>query len=78
MIIGTGMQVNARIYFEASMIALMLHSFGEVRFSLPRASDWHRHSFPQSLGIAFASFHSSMGLNVSYVLDTVTRSSCIF
>lgn len=38
MIIGPGMQTSARIYFEASLITMMLQSFGEVLyiyFSVP-------------------------------------------
>jgi len=30
MVVGPGMQTSARIYFEASLIAMMLQSFGEV------------------------------------------------
>ncbi|KAF8305811.1 hypothetical protein DL93DRAFT_2172409 [Clavulina sp. PMI_390] len=50
----TGMQTNARIFFEDALVSFALQSFGE------------------SLGIAFASFYDSMGLNVQIVSTAIT------
>ncbi|KAF8310725.1 P-loop containing nucleoside triphosphate hydrolase protein [Clavulina sp. PMI_390] len=52
--VATGMQTNARIFFEDALVSFALQSFGE------------------SLGIAFASFYDSMGLNVQIVSTAIT------
>ncbi|KAF8305817.1 hypothetical protein DL93DRAFT_2232864 [Clavulina sp. PMI_390] len=50
----TGMQTNARIFFEDAIVSFALQSFGE------------------SLGIAFASFYDSTGLELQIVSTVIT------